>query len=146
MLQHLSVRKQILKQRRFRELLFLLVGVSLLLGYFVVPIELTHPQANITNHFDGTYWAVTTLTTVGYGDLYPVTVGGKLIAITLQIVGALIFGTLVALVSAYFIRTQEEFLWNRLFERLDRLESEFTGLKKHSDFLVKSQTQKDEIK
>nr|WP_256438035.1 potassium channel family protein [Pontibacillus sp. ALD_SL1] len=45
--------------------------------------------------FDGFWWVMTTVTTVGYGDLYPVTVGGRLIAIFLYIVGIGLIGVVI---------------------------------------------------
>jgi voltage-gated potassium channel len=39
--------------------------------------------------FDGIYWANTTLTSVGYGDISPETVGGKLVAMCVQLSGAI---------------------------------------------------------
>lgn len=52
---------------------------------------------------DGLWWAVVTLTTVGYGDLFPVTPVGRLLAIVLMIGGIGFVAVLTASVAAYFV-------------------------------------------
>jgi len=109
--------------------------ISLSLGLIIVPIE--RQAGRIDDYFDGIWWAVSTITTVGYGDYVPVTNLGRVIGIILQILGALMFGTTVAMFSYYFNRFQEEYYWRRLFERTDRLEEMMTQLMKRTDFMVK---------
>jgi Ion channel len=55
-----------------------------------------HPGANITQFGDAVWWAVVTLATVGYGDYYPVTAVGRIIAIFMMISGVGIFALMVA--------------------------------------------------
>jgi voltage-gated potassium channel len=57
---------------------------------------------------DSVWWSFITLTTVGYGDLYPVTTGGRLIAIITMIIGSGIFGTFISLVGSSFLSTMRE--------------------------------------
>ena len=45
------------------------------------------PRANITNLGDVLWWAVVTITTVGYGDYYPVTTVGRIIAVFMMLSG-----------------------------------------------------------
>lgn len=52
---------------------------------------------------DGLWWAVVTLTTVGYGDSFPVTTTGRCVAIILIMSGLGIFGTFVSLVGSAFV-------------------------------------------
>ena len=103
-----------------------------------MPIERSVGQ--ITTTFDGIWWATQTITTVGYGDMVPVTDAGRVVGIVLQVVGAVIFGIVVAIIGHSVSHSQEEFYWNRVFERLDRLESEIAQLKKQTSFIVKDQT------
>ncbi len=53
--------------------------------------------------WDGFWWAITTATTVGYGDLYPVTDSGRLIAIGLMLVGIAFVGFCTAAIAQRFI-------------------------------------------
>ncbi len=137
----LSTHQQLFKQRRFRLLFVLFIVVSLLLGVAVVPLEKS--VGNITTISDGLWWAVSTVTTVGYGDRVPVTNEGRLIGVVLQIVGAMMFGVVIAIISHYFSRVQDEFYWNRLFERLDRLEGGIDEVQKRTGFIVKSGEKSD---
>lgn len=52
--------------------------------------------ANITSFGDALWWAVTTITTVGYGDTYPVTVEGRLIATVMMLLGIALVGVVTA--------------------------------------------------
>ena len=60
--------------------------------------------ANITSFSDAIWWALASVTTVGYGDLFPVTDEGRLIAAFLLIVGIGLFGALTALLAAWVMR------------------------------------------
>ena len=65
-------------------------------------------HANITTFGDALWWAVSTITTVGYGDHYPVTAAGHAIAIVLMIVGVGMFGVVAASAAAWFISADQE--------------------------------------
>ena len=65
-------------------------------GFGVFLAEHGHPGANITQYYDAVWWAVVTLATVGYGDYYPVTALGRIIAIFMMISGVGIFALMVA--------------------------------------------------
>ena len=60
-------------------------------------------DANIQTPFDSLWWAVSTMTTVGYGDKYPVTTEGKLVAMVLMVVGVGLFGVLTGLFARLFV-------------------------------------------
>jgi len=59
-------------------------------------------HANIKTAGDAVWWSVTTVTTVGYGDRYPVTPEGRVIAIGLMICGVGMFGALSGIVASLF--------------------------------------------
>jgi voltage-gated potassium channel len=61
--------------------------------------EHTHQGANITNLGDALWWAVVTIATVGYGDYYPVTAVGRIIAVFVMLSGIAIFVLLVDSIS-----------------------------------------------
>jgi voltage-gated potassium channel len=64
--------------------------------------------SNIKNFGDGLWWAITTVTTVGYGDRYPTTTEGRFIAVTLMIMGISLMGVITASVAAWFVKMGQE--------------------------------------
>ena len=79
--------------------------VVVAIGAFLVwRVESTDPNANIHTFRESLWWAVVTVTTVGYGNLYPVTPQGEIIATVLMVVGISIIGTISATVAAWFVR------------------------------------------
>lgn len=65
------------------------------------------PGANIESFGDAVWWACTTVTTVGYGDHFPVTTTGRLVAVVLMVVGIALVGSVTAAVAAWFVRSME---------------------------------------
>ncbi|MCZ2828421.1 ion channel [Modestobacter sp. VKM Ac-2986] len=65
--------------------------------------ERGHPDATITSFGDALWWAFTTITTVGYGDRYPVTAEGRLVAGMLMVAGIALLGTVTAAVASWFV-------------------------------------------
>jgi voltage-gated potassium channel len=61
------------------------------------------PGANILTPEDALWWAMTTITTVGYGDRFPVTTEGRVVAAILMSAGVALFGTLSAYLAKWFI-------------------------------------------
>ena len=59
--------------------------------------------ANIHSLSDAFWWALTTVTTVGYGDRYPVTPAGRGITVVLMIAGIVLMGTITAAIAAKFV-------------------------------------------
>jgi voltage-gated potassium channel len=56
---------------------------------------------------DAVWWAICTVTTVGYGDYYPVTWEGRVVAFFLMITGAATFGALAGLLASWFMGTED---------------------------------------
>ena len=58
---------------------------------------------NIKSAEDAVWWSLTTMTTVGYGDHYPITSGGRAVAVLLMIAGVGLVGTLSGLMAGWFL-------------------------------------------
>ena len=76
---------------------------------YVAAIQITISEravdsSNIKNFGDGIWWAITTVTTVGYGDKFPTTMEGKFLAVGLMIVGISLMGVNTASVAAWFVK------------------------------------------
>lgn len=78
-------------------------GLVVLAAAMMYDAEKDAPGANIHSFADGLWWASTTVTTVGYGDQYPTTGTGRLIAVALMIVGIALLGVVTATVAAWFV-------------------------------------------
>ena len=65
--------------------------------------ERNSPDANIKTFGDGLWWAATTVTTVGYGDRFPTTPLGRLIAVVLMLVGIALLGVITATIATWFV-------------------------------------------
>ena len=78
----------------------LLVGIA---GIAVLDAEQNAPHSNIHDIGDALWWAFTTITTVGYGDYYPVTLAGRLVAVGLMASGVALLGTVTALLAQWFV-------------------------------------------
>ncbi len=62
-----------------------------------------YPESNIRTAEDALWWAVATITTVGYGDRYPVTSEGRLVAGFLMAAGVGLFGVFTAYLASWFM-------------------------------------------
>ncbi len=103
----------------------LLVTGIVLLGAAALVLAVEEGGEGSINSFgDALWWAVTTVTTVGYGDTFPVTPAGRGIAAFLMLAGIALFGVLTANVAAFFIEQEQkpEQVAERLDEVLRRLE------------------------
>jgi voltage-gated potassium channel len=85
--------------------LMLAMLVLSLSSVFVLQFENKSPEANITTGGDALWWAVVTITTVGYGDKYPVTPGGRVTAMIVMVTGVGIIGALASILSSLLVQT-----------------------------------------
>jgi voltage-gated potassium channel len=63
------------------------------------------PDANISTFGDALWWACTTMTTVGYGDRYPVTGTGRVVGVGLMVAGIGLLGTVTATLAAWLVES-----------------------------------------
>ena len=92
----------------------------------------TAPESNIKTASDALWWSFVTITTVGYGDFYPTTTLGRIIAVVLMTAGVGLFCTFTAYVASLFLQEEEKGQEKRedqilaelksIRERLDRIE------------------------
>jgi len=85
--------------------------ITILLTIFssisILSVE-NRPDSNIKTAEDAIWWTMTTITTVGYGDRYPVTTEGRLIGIVLMVSGVGLFGTYTAYIASLFIGEEKK--------------------------------------
>jgi voltage-gated potassium channel len=99
---HLKIKKFLSNQHNLQFIhLFLIVVSVVLAGGIIIPFfERTNQISTI---FDGIWWALVTITTVGYGDLVPQSVGGRVIGIVFILLGFVSFSIFTAFIASTFI-------------------------------------------
>jgi voltage-gated potassium channel len=86
---------------------FYVVGTVMLIAFVaslaVLDAERYAPDSSITTFGDALWWTMTTISTVGYGDRYPVTVEGRLVAVSLMVAGIALLGVVTASLASWFV-------------------------------------------
>jgi voltage-gated potassium channel len=95
--------KKSLHSRATNYVLFVMGTLIVMSSVAVLDLERDSKAANIKSIGDALWWAVSTVTTVGYGDRYPVTAGGRAVAVILMIGGIALLGVITAAIAAYFV-------------------------------------------
>ncbi len=67
-----------------------------------------HPNSNIKTPSDAIWWSFVTMSTVGYGDHYPITTAGRMLAVILVVAGVALFGTFTGLVSSFLLEAGQK--------------------------------------
>lgn len=89
------------------------VAITAVFVSYIAAVQITISErdiegSNIKTFSDGLWWAVTTVTTVGYGDRYPTTTEGRILAVMLMLVGISLVGVITASVASWFVRLSQE--------------------------------------
>ena len=106
---YLSIKKfykKIKKILRANGLIYLLIFA--VLGIIVSALIVSYVEK--LSYFNGLWWAFVTATTVGYGDVYPHTFIGRIIAIFLILIGMGTFGMITGAITSYFLNRQADLI------------------------------------
>jgi voltage-gated potassium channel len=121
-----------LGRRHFGKRQFHYVGLvaiaTVLLGAAGIYVVEGDENRAITGYGDALWWAVVTATTVGYGDVSPVTAEGRLIAVVLMLTGIGVIGVFTATVASFFFEHEQQSDSAELAARLDRIERQLDEL------------------
>jgi voltage-gated potassium channel len=120
----LRAEKRLSSVETFRFLALITVFVVVIAG----ASEATFDSGDFPTIWSGVWWAVVTVTTVGYGDLYPRSVGGRLIGMLVMLVGIGFLSVLTATVASHFVKTDRSGGEAEILERLERIEEALAKL------------------
>ena len=105
-----AIARDLLASRAQGGLLFVLLLAILTLefgGMLVLGAEKNAPDANILTGPEALWWGVVTITTVGYGDYYPVTNPGRMVGTITMLLGIAVLGTLTGYLANTFLTPQK---------------------------------------
>lgn len=101
-----------LRNNRAQSALYILVLMVILIieagSFLVLQAERGSPDANIKTAVDAIWWTYVTITTVGYGDRYPVTMAGRLVGILVLTTGVAVFATFAGYISSQLLGSSEK--------------------------------------
>ena len=105
----LSTIGTVLKERGYQLISSIFVVMVLMVIASVLIYTFENPQQPevFQNAFSGMWWAVATLTTVGYGDIYPITIAGKIFSAIIALLGIGLVAIPTGIISAGFIEQIE---------------------------------------
>lgn len=119
--------RELFTHRGLHFVLLAVLGIVVVCSAVALGFERHAHGATIHNFGDALWWAIVTVTTVGYGDQYPVSAGGRGVAVVLMLVGIGLIGVLTATVASYFVADKADRDMAELHERLDWIETLLTG-------------------
>ncbi len=82
---------------------FSIIIIAEVVGVYILKAEASSPEANITTAGNAVWWILVTMTTVGYGDTYPVTAWGRILAVFVMLSGVALIGVLASFLSNFFL-------------------------------------------
>lgn len=127
---------QLFRQRTLRKILSSLFFLALSLTILVVPLEAGKPGAKINNLGDSLWWSVSTITSVGYGDVVPITFEGRMLGIFLQIIGVIMISSFIGSLVVQLHRKRDNYEWERISYKLDQISKDVEETKKKADFMI----------
>jgi voltage-gated potassium channel len=117
----------ILRNRGEAGAVSLALAAFLMVAFSSVAVLVCERQAssNIKTAEDAVWWSVCTVTTVGYGDKYPVTSAGRIVGMLLMMAGVGMFGGLSGLVASFFVGEQSKIPveTKEIMARLDEIQA-----------------------
>lgn len=112
------------------------LGVTLLFGFvfiFISGAALYQIDPAVKTLTDGFWWALVTITTVGYGDIAPTSGYGRILASVLIILGVVLFSLLTANISAFLIGKNRKQSNDVLIDKINQLEEKLSAIESKMD-------------
>ena len=119
--------RRVLQHQRFHYVGAVAVATVILGAIGVHSVE-SGVNPNVKSFGDAIWWAVVTVTTVGYGDVSPVTTEGRLIAVLLMLTGIAVIGVFTATVASFFFDSGQQDELAQLKERMREMDAKLDVL------------------
>ncbi len=118
--------KAIFSSKKLRSIVYTTLFLIFFFGFLFYISE-----PNVETFGDGIWWALVTITTVGYGDITPHTTLGRIVASSLMILGIGFIATITATVSAYFLSdlSDKKTTLEDVLKKLEKLENDIEKIK-----------------
>ena len=124
-------------------LLLSAAGIIVIGSYVIFSVESQHPDSQINSMLDAIWWTVSTVTTVGYGDIVPVTDAGKIVAIFFMFFGIGVLAIFLSVLGTMFYKRRFEkeekdisHAQRLILDRMDDLEKNQEKLQKDLKNLI----------
>jgi voltage-gated potassium channel len=95
-----------IKRSRFVSLFVITITIIFIAAFIVLLLERNVADPRITSFADAIWWSISTVTTVGYGDIVPVSAAGRIVGMLLMIVGIAVMTAFIAQVSATIVESR----------------------------------------
>lgn len=102
----MSVSGKFVQRSHLLAMLGITVGIIFAGAFAVLLLEGGTPDAKITNFLEAIWWTISTVTTVGYGDIVPLSVLGRVMGMVLMVIGIGIMAALISQVSAALVESR----------------------------------------
>lgn len=122
--------KSLIKKHKINSIFIVVVGLILILGPLGAVFERQSEAGNIRTISDGIWWGIVSITTVGYGDRFPVTFPGRVIGIMLMTIGVVTFSTLTATIASGMVEDAEAKDREKLNEHLEAIEKKLSNIER----------------
>ena len=127
-LKAISNAKSLLMKGQIYYIIGFIIVIVLFLGSLGSVFEAKNPNANIKNIPDGIWWGVVSITTVGYGDRYPITVPGRIVGVILMTLGVTTFSMLTANIASNLVEVHEDAKRDELTKKLADVDTKLNEL------------------
>ena len=95
-----------LQQSHLLTMLGITISIIFIGAFAVLLLEAGTPNAQITNFSDAVWWSISTVTTVGYGDIVPNGIAGRIMGMVLMVIGIGVMAAFISQVSATLVESR----------------------------------------
>ena len=123
--------RRVFTRRNLRWVVPIALLIVVFAAMFAWRFEEVHAGTQVNSLGDALWWAVATVTTVGYGDVVPKTPEGRIAGVVLMLVGITVFGWLTAALASVFVENDDAPVDAEIHRKLDEMSQRLAALEAH---------------